>query len=119
MLKKLWNSSTDLLKRFNLAPTPQVSFRKFQEECDEFEAAIFDKESDEFEATIFDPDDTGEPLLEAVDVMVTILNMLYALGYTYENLESAVERVIVKNDSKSWKSHHIVNGTIERIGRKR
>lgn len=107
MLKKLWNSSTDLLKRFNLSPTPQVSFRKFQEECDEFEAAIFD------------PDDTGDPLEEAVDVLVTTLNALYGLGYTYEQLESAVEKVCAKNDSKSWKSHHIVNGTIERIGRKR
>lgn len=105
MLKKLWISSTDLLKRFNLAPTPQVSFRKFQEECDEFEASVFD------------PDDTGDPLLEAADVLVTVVNCVYGLGYTYDQLEAAVGKVCAKNDSKSWQSHHIVNGTIERKGR--
>lgn len=107
MLKKLWNSSTSLLVRFELTSPPQVAFRKFREECDEFESSVFD------------PDDTGDPLEEAADVLVTVLNALYGLGYTYEQLESAIEKVCAKNDAKNWHSHTVVNDTIERRGRVR
>jgi NTP pyrophosphatase (non-canonical NTP hydrolase) len=105
MLRELYDSSTGLLQRFGVKPSVAEQFAVFEEEVGEFSAAVQIAGS-------------GNPIEEGADVIVTVLNTLYAMGFCYEDVQYAVEAVIRKNDSKTWDSHFVnQNGKIQRKGR--
>lgn len=111
MLTKLWESSTGLIKRFGLKPPPELVLTKFIEEAGEFMQAVRDSRVSDY--------DLGSAAHEGVDVIVTVLNTLNAMGLNLEQIEAAMEDVIAKNDAKTYRTHEVVNGIIERIGRVR
>lgn len=110
-LKRLWNSSTGLIKRFNIDPPVDVVFKVFREEVQEFQDALFSSGN-------LGTFDMGSPTHEGADVIVTVLNTLSSMGYTYEQIEQAINDVIAKNDAKTWQTHYINDaGKIQRRGR--
>lgn len=109
ILKRTHDSSTGLIRRFfgDARPTIKASLAKFNEECDELKQAIWELESGE--TTL-----TDHLAGEAADVLVTLLNTLYAVGVEYPQLEAALNRTIEKNDLKTRDTHEVVGGLIAR-----
>lgn len=106
---RLYASSTGLIRRFfgDARPTLKASLTKLNEECDELKQALWELESGE-------TTQTDHLAGEAADVLVTLLNTLYAVGVEYSQLEAALNRTIEKNDAKTHDTHEVVNGLIAR-----
>jgi hypothetical protein len=95
----LWASTDSLHRRFGKYP-PKVmqTLKVFDEEIIEFGDEVLAAGDD------FDPAKVAE---EAVDVMVTVLATLSALGIRREQLDQAVQKVIAKNNAKDHTTHYI------------
>lgn len=109
-LQDIWNSSTDLLKRFGLMPSQKKSYLKMQEEVAELQEALFKLSTNR--KNIPFKQDAAE---ELADVLVTLLNVGYSAGLSIEDIECALQKTIVKNDSKSDKTHTAQDGWIKKI----
>lgn len=109
-LQDIWNSSTDLLKRFGLMPSPKKAWGKFAEEQYELQEALFKLSTNR--KNIPFKQDAAE---ELADVLVTLLNVGYSAGLSIEDIESALQKTIVKNDSKNDKTHTAQDGWIKKI----
>lgn len=108
-VRTVWNSSTDLLKRFELTPTAKASWLKAQEELAELHEALF-KLSRHRKCVPYQQDAAEE----LADCLVTLLNVGYTAGLTVEQIEAALETVCAKNDAKSHDTHEVRGGTVKR-----
>lgn len=102
---ELFRSTAALYARFEVEPTLENTSRRFFEEVCEFKEACDYGEFTDAMDLIAD---------EAADVLVTTIGMLLAAGVGAKALQAAIERVIVKNDSKTHTTHELVNGKITR-----
>lgn len=103
----LYRSSRNLIERFEVEEDPDTAWLKFEEEVKELREVI---EVDGVEA-YYDTDALAE---EAVDVMVTLINLLGAEGIEIADLSAAMVRVIEKNDAKNHDTHVLFDGLITR-----
>lgn len=108
-LYDIWASSTGLLKRFDLMPSPKKSWGKMNEELWELQEALFKLSGNR--KNIPYKDDTAE---ELADVIVTVLNVAYSAGLDIADIEKALQRVIDKNGSKNHETHISDGGWIKR-----
>ncbi len=106
-LKEIYESSTGLLIRFHLMPSPKTAHLKMSEELYEMDEALF--ELGDNRKNIILRSDAAD---ECADVLITLLNTIYANQLTCDDLERALERVMLKNGLKSEATHHVVNGMI-------
>ncbi len=107
-LGNLYRSSHDLIDRFGLTPNVETAWEKFQEEIDELDMEI----------VIFGLDDDLDDLAaEAVDVLVTLFNVVRAAGVSEQQFICAIRDTWRKNDSKDSSTHSVVDGFIERKGK--
>jgi NTP pyrophosphatase (non-canonical NTP hydrolase) len=109
-LKMIWDSSTGLLKRFDLMPSQKKAYLKMQEEIAEMQEALYKLSGNR--KNIPYKQDAAE---EVVDVLVTLLNVAYTAGLTDDDIEAALKEVIRKNDSKSHQTHTAEDGWIKKI----
>ena len=109
-LKDVWESSTGLLKRFDLIPSPKKAYLKFQEEIAELQEALFKLSGNKRNMPF--KQDAAE---ELADCLVTLLNVGYAAGLSIEDIEAALIKTIDKNDMKSHATHTAQDGWIKRI----
>ena len=109
-LKDVWESSTGLLKRFDLIPSAKKSYLKFQEEISEMQEALYKLSGNR--KNIPYKQDAAE---EVADVIVTALNVAYTAGLSIEDIEKALSKVIEKNDAKDHTTHTADDGWIKRI----
>lgn len=100
-LNDLWESTENLYDRFETHPTSQGSAKLIMEECAEMLA----------ELSQFDKANLAE---EFADVIVVGIGALMSKGLTMKDLERAMLKVIIKNDSKNHDTHIIYNGKITR-----
>lgn len=108
-LKRLWNSTADLYKRFNLDAPIKDRLTKFREEVNEFEEEIRAFEYG---------NGSGDALVEeAVDVIVTTIGILQKFGIDLDHLSEKIELVALKNDAKTHETHVIWNGLITKRSR--
>lgn len=108
----LWASTEALYERFGLdaATTPPSKRRRiFMEEVTELlEESAWDDASHPTARR------TAEVCNEAADVVVTVMGLLQAHGIYFDELESAIDRIINKNNAKTDATHALVNGKITR-----
>ena len=109
-LNAIWESSTGLLKRFDLLPSQKKAWGKFEEEQYELQEALFKLSGNR--KNIPYKMDTAE---ELVDTVVTLLNVGYAAGLTIEDIEHAFNEVIKKNGNKNRDTHTASDGWIRKI----
>lgn len=109
-LRDIWNSSTGLLKRFDLMPSSKKAWLKMHEEIAELHEALFKLAGNR--KNIPYKQDTAE---ELADVIVTALNVGYVAGLSIEDIERAIAEVIRKNDAKTDKTHAASDGWIRKI----
>lgn len=105
-LKRLWDSTEALPKRFDLEVSPDAQMRKFFEEVYEFSKAVARDEANRMSY--------GDPLFESVDVLVTMMLNLQLRGWTFAEFEAAMVRVANKNDAKTPENYEVRNGLITR-----
>lgn len=104
-LERLWNSTADLYKRFNLDAPIKDRQIKFDEEVKEFKQEI--------RAIVEHIGGSGDALVEeAVDVIVTTIGILQKFGVDIDDLMEKIELVALKNDAKTHETHVIWNGLI-------
>ena len=82
-LNAIWESSTGLLKRFDLMPTPDIAWKKHVEETGELIEALYILNLKDHRSHFQFRKDVA---MEACDCLVTLLNALYAVGFTFEQL---------------------------------
>jgi len=80
-LKDIWDSSTGLLKRFDLMPTVDTAWTKHIEEVGEMIEALYILNLKEHRKHFNFRKDVAQ---EACDVLVTLFNVLYATGLTFD-----------------------------------
>jgi len=101
-LTRLYLSTDDLYARFGLRPTREATLAKLAEEARELtDAVVYDAP---YEAIAE----------EAVDVLVCVLGVCIAAGITLHDVTRAVERVIEKNNAKTWDTHTVLDKLIVR-----
>lgn len=85
-LKGIWNSSTDLLKRFDLIPTFDAAWTKVVEEEHETVESLYKLtiNKDRRQSFLF----RSHLAKEAADCLVTLLNAAYTVGMTEADLRS-------------------------------
>lgn len=111
-LKNLWDSSKNFWYRFyTTRPRLDTGHAVFVEEVREF--------LDEVNAIIDGTDeaDTIQKMMEeGADVMVTMIMCMLGAGGTWEQLETAINNVCLKNDAKTHDTHAInpIDGKITR-----
>lgn len=105
-LRTLWNSTQNLLSRFGLKAQTDAQLRKVVEEVYEFAVEVNKPESWKL--------DSESELKEAADVIVTVLSVVQSRGWSFEDLERAVEAVVEKNAAKTHDTHEVMNGMIVR-----
>ena len=114
-LQALFDSTADLYARFGLdsTTTPPDKRRKFfAEEADELKEASIISQLASMEGYFENTEDIAN---EAADNFVTIIGLLQAHGITLEELDAAIERVIVKNDRKTAENGYaVINGKIRK-----
>lgn len=97
----LYFSSHDLVNRFGVEQDVEAGLRKFLEESVELGNALGNQ----------DPNEIAE---EAVDVMVTLINLLRPAGVSTALLVETMKKVWEKNDSKTDLTHVVHKGLITR-----
>lgn len=146
-LAMLWNSTKGLYRRFGLTPLPNTTSRVFAEEARELVEAqteynLLSKLSEQLlpdnDPDYVDCDEYAEVLnryydkivpalgaartnvvLEAADVIVTVLGILQQVGISYDELHKAMEQTQLKNDAKSERTHEVINGKISKQDKSR
>lgn len=97
-LGDLWESTEALYRRFGIThPDFDAAFRVFGEEVFEFINEI---------TLPMEITDAAE-LMEAADVLVTIIGLLIARGFNFQDFASAIDGVRAKNDLKTGDSHYV------------
>ena len=109
-LKQIWESSTGLLQRFDLMPSPRKAWLKMNEELFEYAESLFKLSTNK--RNIPYKEDTAD---ELADVIITVLNVGYANGLTLDDIEKGLARKCAKNDAKSTKTHTAANGWIQKL----
>ena len=97
----MYESSYDLLSRFGIPINIYRATLKLQEEVQEF-----------FEAV--EKQDLDNAVLEACDVITSLISTLYNLNITEDELIGAMRSTYLKNDAKTWETHTVINGMIVR-----
>lgn len=97
LLPRLWHSSTDLLDRFGAHPSVKQASDRMLSEVLELVIAAHDPYGTS----------TDEIAAEAVDMIVTAINVLRACHVTQDQFMNAMEKIIRKNDAKTLESHQL------------
>jgi hypothetical protein len=90
-LHDIWQSSTNLLKRFDLIPSLDASWQKVIEEHQEMLEALYEMAAKDHKRNFLF---RGHLAKEAGDLLVTLLNAAYSAGmtedllYEYDNLDA-------------------------------
>lgn len=95
VLRRLWESTADLYRRWNIYPPMMTA-----------QIPVFIEEAAELVHAARHEDDE-RVTEEAADVIVTALGLVMACHIEYDALLAAIERVIAKNDSKTDETHAI------------
>lgn len=112
-LEVLYKSTEALFARFDVEPAIDAQLRCVAEEVSEFTDAAIAINRDDWPRSMAFTDCAIE---EAADVIVTVIGTLIALEVNYRQLQSAVEKVIAKNDAKTPATHAVNSaGKIARI----
>lgn len=104
-----WNSMVELHKRFDVELTPERAERYVNEETFEaIEASIVLRTIDrvgltEYKINLRD---------EIADSIYVLLGLAYANELNFNDIQLALQKVIIKNDNKSWETHSVVDGKI-------
>ena len=119
-LKGLWDSTKELFNRFDLKVDSEKHGRKLSEEFYEFlNAERFLEFHEGLLSNVPEAESTMIDLRldmtqEFVDMVVVGMVLLQRHGVIYNNLESAFEYVIDKNDAKDGYTHEVKDGLIVR-----
>lgn len=97
----LYDSAHYLIDRFDVNLDRTTAWTKFMEEVEELANEVAGGDSDSVAA-------------EAVDVIVTIINVLRPCGVTEDQLIYWMRETYVKNDTKNWDTHTVIDGLIIR-----
>lgn len=98
-LYTLWRSTLNLYERFSFLPSIENARHGILEESYETVDALNSK-------------DVSHYADELVDILVFGISGLLALGGTIADLDSAIDRVITKNDAKTNDTHVLYNNKI-------
>lgn len=96
-----WVSCRSLLTRFKIQQNRDAAFTKVKEEFNEVQAA---HESRDKEAV----------LKEAIDLIVTLVNLLGSYGVTYPEFIQALYAVQKKNAAKTEENHEVTGNLVIR-----
>jgi phosphoribosyl-ATP pyrophosphohydrolase len=102
-LKRLWESTEDLYRRFDLDAPMVDRVIKFNEEAHEF-----------LTEALKTTGENGALVVEGWDVIVTIIGILQKSGISMDQFFGYEEVVSNKNNAKTHETHVIHNGLITR-----
>lgn len=105
LLRPVLESSEELVFRFRGYLTERGTFKKFNEEVDEFKKAIYAYQARHGMVEDQSEDLKQEVARELVDVLVTAGGMAAFAGVTWQDIRPAVEHVLDKNIAKNPKTH--------------
>lgn len=95
-LGDMWQSNEDFHNRFLGRPANlDESLVAYREECGELNLACITEASNE------------ETVLEAADVLYTVIGVLRSRGISFDEFLQACQQVISKNDAKTLETHYV------------